>query len=53
MLIQNLSETENSGEKYAYNYAKLFNKSGSEGRMLEREERRERERESFCLLCGN
>jgi hypothetical protein len=44
MLIQNLSETENPGEKYGDNYAKLFKKSGSEGRRLERERERERER---------
>jgi hypothetical protein len=37
MLIQNLSETENPGEKYDGNYAKLFSKSDYEERRLERD----------------
>jgi hypothetical protein len=46
MLIQNLSRTENSGEKYDDNYAELFNKSDYGEGKLERERERERERES-------
>jgi hypothetical protein len=40
MLIQNLSKTENPGEKFYYNNAKLFNKSENYGRKWERERER-------------